>query len=493
MSSKHRGDSFHNDTGERMTDRIYREDPALLGFMENEDSGRNPQGGPKRTSSGGTGGKGTGGYGCLFEIIIWIILFVIVIRIESDIPFFILDAAVLIRFFTYGLTERKGKNTAKEESLQSLNKTADGQKPAVQRGHAEKQPVEAVKIKHRKLIIAGLAAAVVIIFSVLAAGHARKEQALDAARQIAIEQQISTTFDRAGLIRDKKEFGAELVRLIRWAEEVSLKIDHAYGHQAGDNWENAILYEQVNGFKDRKMLEKDAREAEWERIHEDLEKELLSSLSSIYETAGEYNGRLPSQQAVIQYYNKKKNFQGLLSSLAQAEEGNFEEVYSKEAPWLSTYYSNKEQEWVCMDLLCILWPDQMLECGRKRLQDAIDKVDERNLSESNQLLEDARKDTSFLQDRYGFELPELKTADDLSEKLVQMYREEKAAEEEERKQRIQDQLDAIYSSGSHTYSDPVDPDMHDIEGYYDDYRDEYDDEDDAYEGFLDDEDAWDDY
>ena len=38
-----------------------------------------------------------------------------------------------------------------------------------------------------------------------------------------------------------------------------------------------------------------------------------------------------------------------------------------------------------------------------------------------------------------------------------------------------------------------DPDDHDIEGYYDDNRDEYDDYDDAYEGFLDDDSAWDDY
>ena len=38
-----------------------------------------------------------------------------------------------------------------------------------------------------------------------------------------------------------------------------------------------------------------------------------------------------------------------------------------------------------------------------------------------------------------------------------------------------------------------DPDDHDIEGYYEDNRDEYDDYDDAYDGFLDDEDAWEDY
>ena len=44
-------------------------------------------------------------------------------------------------------------------------------------------------------------------------------------------------------------------------------------------------------------------------------------------------------------------------------------------------------------------------------------------------------------------------------------------------------------SGKSTF----DPDDHDIEAYYDDHRDEYDDYDEAYEGFMDDEDAWDDY
>lgn len=40
----------------------------------------------------------------------------------------------------------------------------------------------------------------------------------------------------------------------------------------------------------------------------------------------------------------------------------------------------------------------------------------------------------------------------------------------------------------------IDPDDHDIEGYYEDYRDDFEDEDDAYDGFLDDgEDAAEDY
>ena len=49
------------------------------------------------------------------------------------------------------------------------------------------------------------------------------------------------------------------------------------------------------------------------------------------------------------------------------------------------------------------------------------------------------------------------------------------------------------SGNSSSYEDPIDPDDYDIDAYYEDNRDVYDDWDEAWEGFLDDEEAWDDY
>lgn len=49
------------------------------------------------------------------------------------------------------------------------------------------------------------------------------------------------------------------------------------------------------------------------------------------------------------------------------------------------------------------------------------------------------------------------------------------------------------SSSSSKSSSSFDPDDHDIEAYYEDNRDVYDDYDDAYEGFLNDEVVWDNY
>ena len=49
------------------------------------------------------------------------------------------------------------------------------------------------------------------------------------------------------------------------------------------------------------------------------------------------------------------------------------------------------------------------------------------------------------------------------------------------------------SSGSSANHYSSDPDDHDIEAYFEDHRDEYEDYDEAYEAFLDDDGAWDDY
>ena len=49
------------------------------------------------------------------------------------------------------------------------------------------------------------------------------------------------------------------------------------------------------------------------------------------------------------------------------------------------------------------------------------------------------------------------------------------------------------SGTSSSYEDPIDPDDYDIDAYYEDNRDVYDDWDEAWEGFMDDEEAWDDY
>lgn len=49
------------------------------------------------------------------------------------------------------------------------------------------------------------------------------------------------------------------------------------------------------------------------------------------------------------------------------------------------------------------------------------------------------------------------------------------------------------SSSSTTKSRTVDPSDHDIESYYEDYKDEFENEDDAWDDFEDNEDAWEDY
>ena len=229
---------------------------------------------------------------------------------------------------------------------------------------------------------------------------------------------------------------------------------------------------------------------------ENLEKEFFSCLDGLYDTAGEKIAVLPVQQAVKEVYERGLKYggsyglSGLCSVLSQAEKGEYEKVFSDERPYNSSY-DRKEWDWVSMDMLCLIWPDQMQECGRKCLQEAIDAVDERDLSASISRLDDACAEVSFLQERYGLELNELKPAQELLEKLRDQWRREKEEAKEQSQQEIRDRLDN--SSKNNYYQDPVDPDDHDLDGYYEDHKDEYDDIDDAWDGFLDDEDAWEDY
>ena len=493
MSADFNEGPFHSEQGERMTDRIYREDPALLGFIEEEDGKESSHKSSGGNHSGGPGGQGTGCMGCLPEIIFWIILFAVVLQMEGDIPFFLADVAFLIRFFTWGFTGRKKAAAAEGKQPGNMEKLE-----VRENGNVSEEPQGPGFLeKNKKKMVSAVVVIAAIIAVVLTYGHFRKEQALDEARQYAEEQNISTTYDAAGLIRDKKEFGTELMRLIRWEEETKGQIDRSIRHDVWrDNWREALIYEQVNAFSSSEELKKCALEAVWKEKRENLEKEFFSCLDGLYNTAGEKIAVLPVQQAVKEVYERGLQYggsyglSGLCSVLSQAEKGEYEKVFSDERPY-NSFYGRKEWDWVSMDMLCLIWPDQMQECGRKCLQEAIDAVDERDLSASISRLDDACEEVSFLQERYGLELNELKPAEELLEQLRDRRRQEQAEAEEQRQQEIRDRLDN--SSKNNYYQDPVEPDDHDLDGYYEDYKDEYEDIDDAWDGFMDDEDAWEDY
>ncbi len=78
-------------------------------------------------------------------------------------------------------------------------------------------------------------------------------------------------------------------------------------------------------------------------------------------------------------------------------------------------------------------------------------------------------------------------------KEKQEKEQERLKREEEKAEAWRDYISSEKRKKSTTqksYGDPIDPDDYDIEGYYEDYKDEFEDFDDAYDAFLDDEDAW---
>ncbi len=338
--------------------------------------------------------------------------------------------------------------------------------------------------------------AAVGMIAIIAVSPIRKRQAKDKADVFAQNYPVAIAFEDAEEIGDPESFAEEIMRLVRWEEDTKKRIDQTYQNYRPENLELVKDMSQVSGYQKKEDLERDALAVKWKELRTELETETIAGIENIYGAAG---GNAPSfmkQEAVIAYY-KKDNFRRLSDAVYLAEEGDPVIVYADKYPgwdYSSGYYSSKHSDsWICPDLLYLLWPEEIRKSYESKLQEAIDGAGQSELDEAVRILKGAVSDVQGLQERYGCTVPNLEKGEMLLEALRQKSREEAAAAEEARKKRIQEQLDKIYSSQHEYYSDPIDPDDYDIEGYYDDYRDEFDDEDDAYDGFLDDEDLWDDY
>ena len=96
--SKHGFDS-DGAHSERSTDRIYRENPELLGFGDTEkEHGFHPSGG----GGNGSGGAG-GGCGCAVFLAV---LGILILYMDSDAAFFIYVIFALVMVFAYSAREK---------------------------------------------------------------------------------------------------------------------------------------------------------------------------------------------------------------------------------------------------------------------------------------------------------------------------------------------------------------------------------------------------
>lgn len=341
------------------------------------------------------------------------------------------------------------------------------------------------------LIVIAIAAG---ITALVAVGHVRKSQAVGMADAFSREHPVDVSFTAAEDTRDQKLFAEEVVRLARWEEETKGQIDEIYKAYQPGNLEKVKELGQISGYQKKESLEKEVLAARWKELRLELDGETLAALSVIYQNAGSTGPKLPQQNDVIAYY-QRDGFSHLCRLMTKAEEGNPEEVFRDWKPGWSYSLKNGD-DWVLPDLLYLLWPEKILHAYESRMQEAIESADAGDLEEAIHQIKRAVTDGEGLQGRYGCSLSNLEEGQELLASLQTEYRERAAQAEEERKRRIQEQFDQIYSSHKSDYNagaDPVDPDDHDIDGYYEDYKDEYDDVDDAWDGFLDDEDAWEDY
>lgn len=333
-----------------------------------------------------------------------------------------------------------------------------------------------------------------VIAGFLAVGHIRKAQAVSNADDFAQQHPVSTSFTVAEDSSNERVFAEEIVRLARFEEAAKTQIDEIYKPYHSGNLERVKELGQINGYQNKVNLEKEVLAARWKELRIQLDRETLTSLSAIYQNAGGKAPKYPQQSDVIAYY-QRDGFSHLCRLMSKAEEGNPEEVFRDWRPGWS-YTVRDGDDWVLPDLLYLLWPEEILRGYEGRIQEAIESVNTNELEDSIHRINHAVTDGEELQKRYGCTFSNLEEGQERLASLQTEYRERKAQAEEERKRRIQEQFDQIYSSHKSNYNagaDPVDPDDHDIDGYYEDYKDEYDDVDDAWDGFLDDEDAWDDY
>ena len=376
-------------------------------------------------------------------------------------------------------------------------------------------------------MIAGAAAAVIAI----AAGPIRLHSARKEADAFAAEKGLTVQYTVSDDISSKEAFMAELCKIAVWEGETRAAIDEAFGFADKDY--TGTVIRSVHGYESADKLQAGVMKEKWQELRRDLEWGVEDAADAVFEKAGD--DYVITKSAFLTCYREKR-FEKIIEVAQLVESGSGKEAYDYAS-------SGLKEDWraVPMDVAYGLDPKLLTSGCEAALKSAVktNDLDEvstavdraQRFADRYQVKPDnlysAQKKEEVLEYENKPEVPEIgmKTWDARDTKLGP------PSETTRRKQSFAHQthesgdmywykdgrqiFKAHYmdyeitnvsdtrnvkppSSRSLSYSggssdSTFDPEDHDIEGYYEDYRDEYDDYDDAYDGFLDDEDAWDDY
>ncbi len=289
--------------------------------------------------------------------------------------------------------------------------------------------------------------------------------------EYAVPEQLST--------RDEKL--TALLNLVRWEEETRTSIDTAF-----DQDETVLDEEETEEepwiLDSRDVFYEYARKKQWKSMRLTLQERAEQAIEELFEKAGEIPG---TSRGEVKQSLQKGRFKTVCEIMDLAGEGNYHLAYTKACKGTLT-----DGGGLYRALAFGLYPDEMKkECEAELQEDLKNHGDMVYVLDADVLwLEDISK-------QYGIRIDGLAEA---RKKVNQMKAKErqKSSASSSGKSSSYGMSSSKKSTNSNSYrssSSSRDFDQYDIEAYYEDNRDEYDDYDDAYEGFMDDDDAWDDY
>ncbi|MBQ4046167.1 MAG: hypothetical protein II627_06915 [Lachnospiraceae bacterium] len=289
--------------------------------------------------------------------------------------------------------------------------------------------------------------------------------------EYAVPEQLST--------RDEKL--TALLNLVRWEEETRTAIDTAF-----DQDETVLDEEETEEepwiLDSRDVFYEYARKKQWKSMRLTLQERAEQAIEELFEKAGEIPG---TSRGEVKQSLQKGRFKTVCEIMDLAGEGNYHLAYTKACKGTLT-----DGGGLYRALAFGLYPDEMKkECEAELQEDLKNHGDMVYVLDADVLwLEDISK-------QYGIRIDGLAEA---RKKVNQMKVKErqKSSASSSGKSSSYGTSSSKKSTSSNSYrpsSSSRDFDQYDIEAYYEDNRDEYDDYDDAYEGFMDDDDAWDDY
>ena len=321
---------------------------------------------------------------------------------------------------------------------------------------------------------------VVMIVLILAIPPFRKFMALRKAEQKLADNEVTLAYTPAESYPDEKALAAALLDLAIWEEDMADKIDDLYQSAYISPLLDLESYFDIGLFAGTQKYEMYANAAISRKSKAELDRNTRAAIESIFTNADADASKRLTREMALRYYGEDRFVR--LRRMAELEADGESPVNINIIPGI---FADNETcaDWVPMDIVNALWPDRMPRWMADYLADYLEDVPDESAAHRLGRLNEALWLIDLTEGRYGFSIDG-----------GDAVRDEQAALEarvEEEKEAAKAAYSRPSSSGGQYWE--IDPDDYDLDGYYEDYKDDYDNYDDAYDDFMDDVDSWGDY